>query len=71
MSRYYNLPTEQRRVQQLATEFNADERLWRSLERKRRLRRRLRPRLSAKYQKELDVLDFAFARAPQDCIGLF
>ena len=40
MSRSYcNLPTEQRPVQQLATEFNADEWLWRSLEGRRRLRR--------------------------------
>ena len=41
------------------------------LESKRRLRRRFLPRLSAKHQKQLDLLDFAAARAPQDCIGLF
>ncbi len=71
MRPYYNLPAEQRRVQQLVTEFNADERLWRSLERKRLLRRKLHARLQAKYRKQLDLLDFAVARAPQDCIGLF
>ena len=71
MSPHYNLSPEQRRIQQLATEFNADERLWPSLEGRRRLRRRLCPRLSAKYQKQLDLLDFAVARLPQDCIGLF
>jgi hypothetical protein len=39
MNPYCNLPPEQRRVQQLVALFNADERLWRSLEGKRRLRR--------------------------------
>ena len=71
MNRYDNFPPEQRRVQQLVAEFNADERLWRSLESRRRLRRKLLSRLSAKDQKQLDLLDFAVARAPQDCIGLF
>jgi len=70
MNPYYNLPREQRRVQQLVTQFNADEQLWRSLEGKRRLRRRLYPRLSAKLRKQLDLLDFAKARPLQDCIGL-
>ena len=69
MNPYYNLPPEQRRVQQLVTQFNADEQLWRSLEGKRRLRRRLYPRLSAKLRKQLDLLDFAMARPLEDCVG--
>ena len=47
MRPYYNLPAEQRRVQHVVTEFNANERLWRSLERKRLLRRKLHARLPA------------------------
>lgn len=70
MNPYYNLPPEQRRVQQLVALFNADELLWRSLEDKRRHRRRLCPRISAKLRKQLDLLDFARARPPQDCVGL-
>ena len=71
MRPYYNLPAEQRRVQQLVTEFDADQQLWRSLERKRALRRKLPVRILAKHRKQLDLLDAAVARAPQDCIGLF
>ena len=48
MNRYYNLPPQQRRNQQLVARFNADEELWESLESRRRLRRRLFPRVSAK-----------------------
>jgi hypothetical protein len=69
MNPYYNLPPEQRRIQWLVSQFNAEERLWRSLEGKRRLRRILRPRISAKRQKRLDLLDLAKARPPQNCIG--
>ena len=69
MNPYYNLPPEQRRVQQLVTQFNADEQLWRSLEGKRRLRRRLYPRISARFRKQFDLLDFAMAHQPQDCVG--
>ena len=69
MNPYCNLPPEQRRVQQLVTQFNADEQLWRSLEDKRRFRRRLYPRLSAKLRKQLDLLDFAMARPLEDCVG--
>ena len=71
MNQYYNLPAEQRRVQQLVALFNADEQLWESLEGKRRLRRALLPWLSKKRQKQLDLFDFAKARPPQDCIGTF
>jgi hypothetical protein len=48
MKPYRNLPEEQRHVQRLVTRFNADERLWRRLEGKRRLRRRFYPLMSAK-----------------------
>ncbi|HEV8722874.1 MAG TPA: hypothetical protein VGW77_19840 [Candidatus Binatia bacterium] len=71
MNLYYNLPPEQRRVQQNVALFNADEQLWESLEGKRRFRRRLFPRVSAKGQKQLDLLDFATARPLQDCVGQF
>ena len=69
MNSDYNLPSKQRRVQQLVTLFNTDEQLWESLKGKRRLRRMLFPWLSKKQQKQLDLLDFAKARPPQDCVG--
>ena len=71
MNPYRNLPEEQRRAQELVAQFNADERLWRRLESKRRLRRRLYPRMSAKLRKHLYLLEFAAARPPQDCVGRF
>jgi len=69
MNPFYNLPPEQRATQRLVDQFNADERLWRKLEPKRRARRKLQPRLSRKKRKNLDLLEFAKARPPQDCIG--
>ena len=51
MNLYYNLSPEQRLVQRLTTLFNADEQLWQRLKGKRRLRRRILPRLSPKLQK--------------------
>ena len=71
MNLYDNLPPEQRRNQQLVARFNTDEQLWESLECRRRLRRRLFPRLSTKRRKQLDLLDFAKARPLQDCVGRF
>ena len=63
MNLYYNLPSKQRRVQQLVTLFNTDEQLWESLKGKRRLRRTLFPWLWKKQQKQLDLLDFEGAPA--------
>lgn len=68
-SPYYNLPPEQIANQRLVDQFNAAERLWKKLEPKRRARRKLRPRLSCRKLKRLDLLEFAKARPPQDCIG--
>lgn len=71
MDRYYNLPREQRRVQRLVALFNSDEQLWKSLERRRRLRRQHVPWLPKKQLKQLDLLDFDDARPPQDRAGEF
>ena len=68
-SPYYNLPPEQIATQRLVDLFNADERLWTKLGPKRRARRKLRPRLSRRKLKRLDLLEFAKAKPPQDCIG--
>jgi len=65
----YNLPPEQRATQRLVDQFNADEQLWKTLEPARRARRKMRPRLSRKQSKALDLLEFAKARPPQDCVG--
>jgi hypothetical protein len=69
MNRFYNLPREQQTVQRLVTLFNVDEQLWESLEPKRRQRRRLFPWLSKKRQKQIDLLEFAKVRPPEDCVG--
>jgi len=69
MNPYYNLPPGQRMTQRLVDQFNADERLWRKLAPKRNARRKLRPRLSKKKLKKLDLREFAKARPPQDCVG--
>jgi hypothetical protein len=67
MDLYFNLPPEQRPLQRLVDQFNADEQLWRKLARRRR-GRRLRPGLSRKQLKALDLLEFAKARLPE-CVG--
>ena len=69
MNLYCNLPPEQRPTQRLADQFNADEALWRKLEPRRRARRKLRPRLSRNKPKKADLLEFAKARPPQDCVA--
>lgn len=71
MTPYFHLPPEQRRVQRLVDQFNADERLWRSLEAKRRLRRKARPRIPARLRRQLDILEFANSRPLEDCVGQF
>ncbi|PWU16346.1 MAG: hypothetical protein C5B50_13785 [Verrucomicrobia bacterium] len=53
----------------LVDQYNADARLWRKLEPKRRARRKLCPLLSKKLLKKLDLEEFAKARPPQDCVG--
>jgi len=69
MNPYYNLPPEQRAAQRFVDQFNADERLWKKLEPRRRARRKLLPFLSRKELKKRDLLEFATARPPRDCIG--
>src|SRR5258708_26857842 len=69
MNPYSNLPLAQRATQRLVEQFNADERLWKKLGPRRKARRKLRPRLSRKKLKKLDLSEFAKARPPQDCIG--
>ena len=56
MNPYYNLPPEQRTIQRFVDHFNADEKLWKKLEPKRRARRKLRPRRSRKRLKKIDLL---------------
>ena len=69
MSAFSNLPHAQHAVQRLVDQWNADERLWRKLEPRRRRRRTGGLKLTAKQQKELDLRDFAKAKPPVDCIG--
>ena len=69
MNPHYNLPADQRFTQRIVDQFNADERLWEKLEPRRELRRKFHPRLSKKKLKRLDLLEFARARPPQECVG--
>jgi hypothetical protein len=69
MTPCYHLPQEQRRVQQLVAQFNADEQLWRSLEAMRRRRRKVHPRMSAKLRRQIDLVEFANSRPLEDCVG--
>jgi hypothetical protein len=69
MNPYYNLPPEQRMTQRLVDQFNADERLWKKLEPRRRLRRKILRRLPRKQLKELDLAEFASNKPPQECVG--
>src|SRR5258707_6194082 len=66
---YHNLPVNQRFTQRLVDQFNADERLWKKLEPRRRARRKLLRRLSEKKLKKLDLAEFTRARPPQECIA--
>src|SRR5712675_1976429 len=67
---YHNLPVNQRFTQRLVDQFNADERLWKKLEPRRRARRKLlRWLLSRKELKKLDVQEFARERPPLECVG--
>jgi hypothetical protein len=50
-------------------QFNAEERLWKKLEPKRRARRKIRPRLPPGKLKKLALQEFAQANPPPDCIG--
>ena len=65
----YNLPPEQRLTQRLVDQFNADERLWRKLEPRRRARRKLLSHLPEKQLKKLDLDEFARERPPLECGG--
>jgi hypothetical protein len=64
-----NLPVHQQSAQVLADQFNADERLWESLAPLRELRRKRHPRMKKSKLKILDLLDFARAQRPRDCVG--
>lgn len=69
--RHPNLPERQRMTQRLADEFNADERVWESLEPLRRLRRKLYPRQRPCTRKKQDLADFARTQPPKDCIAVW
>lgn len=69
MHPFHNLPPEQRELQRRVDQWNADEALWRNLEPKRRLRRKLLRGLSQRQLRELDLREHATARSPEDCIG--
>jgi hypothetical protein len=66
---YFNLRSAQSRTQQIPDQFNAAEKLWRSLKVKQPRRRKFHPELSPELHKQLDLLDFATSQAPKDCIG--
>jgi hypothetical protein len=71
MNTYANLPLAQRRTQQIANEFNAAEELWQRVEAERLARRACYSKIPPELHQLLDLLDFATAQAPKDCIGFF
>src|SRR5206468_10555078 len=58
-------------TRRLVERSKADEQYWKKLKPRRRERRKLRRGLSRKKLKNLDLLEFASARQPQDCIGIW
>jgi hypothetical protein len=66
---YPNLTPSQQAAQRLVDTFNADEAHWRSLERRRRSRRKLLKNLTKKQYETLDLREFVTTRPPDDCIG--
>jgi hypothetical protein len=66
-----NLPENQQFTQRLADQFNADERLWMSLEPMRLLCRALHPRMNRWNPEKLELVDFVRAQPPKDCLALW
>jgi hypothetical protein len=64
-----NLPAGQRDLQRRVDQWNADEALWRKLEPKHRLRRKMLHGPGKRQLRELDLREHAAARPPEDCIG--
>ena len=69
MNPLHNLPAGQRELQRRVDQWNAGETLWRKLEPKRRLRRKMLRGLGKRRLRELDLREHAAARPPVDCIG--
>jgi len=69
MNPYYNIPLAQHEAQRLIDRFNHDEAHWRSLENRRKLRRKLLKELTEKQHRQLDTIEFDASRWPDDCIG--
>src|SRR5437660_1292747 len=69
MNPYYNLPPEQRFTQRLVDQFNADARLWKKLEPRRKARRKLRPRLSKKELKNKTSPNSPKLGRPRNVLG--
>jgi hypothetical protein len=66
---YWNLYQKQWYTQNLVDACNADEALWKELEIRRKLRRRVCS-LSEEEHEALDLLEFEAMRPPDDCIGI-
>jgi hypothetical protein len=70
MMQYPNLPQPQQSCQRLIDQFNQDEAFWRSLERRRRARRKILRGLKKEQHHALDLLEFASLRPADDCVGV-
>jgi len=66
---YQNLPLWQQDTQRRVDAFNADEAHWWSLEKRRRLRRKLLKTLTKKQHRTLDLREFATTGPLDDCVG--
>jgi hypothetical protein len=59
MNSYYNIPRHSAKAQRLIDRFNCDEAHWRSLENRRKLRRKLLKELTEKEHTQLVLMEFA------------
>ncbi len=66
-----NLPAGQQFIQRMVDEFNAEERLWKSLALRRKLRKILHPKISRRKRQQLDLAEFASRQPLKDCIGFW
>lgn len=66
---HQNFSPEQRHVQRLVDQFNADEEAWERLETTRRLLRMRYPHLSRRRRDLLYLVEVILARPIEDCVG--
>jgi len=67
----YNISPKQRRIQQLVAQLMRMKSFGSAWKASAAVVAKLHPRITAKLKKQLDLLEFASARPPQDCVGFW